>query len=318
MAKPIIQPEAFDVASWLEDAEYFNYPEGARSKWAFFPPANLVWQARSGLVARRYLYKHSNKYYKDQFWGEIVAYYIGCLLDVEVPPTFVAYDSRKENDCGSLSQWFYEDGEMAHVLGGNWMQRAIPDYDHKLGEKHNFRTVQLWGRKHAPYVNPEHDWGKWWAEAFFFDALIGNTDRHQNNWGYLMPRSGTRTDPPRLSPLFDNGTSLGHERFPEHVAPWSDAKFQQYIMNGRHHMRWQITDPQRCGHFEMVSRVVGLFPGMRAVLRGKIENFSVDQLGDYLHLLSTLRVPIPLSQPRINLYLKLVSLRQRKLKEILS
>lgn len=306
------------MASWLEDAQFFNYPEGARSKRAFFPPADLMWQQRFGLVGRRYLYKRSNRIYADQFWGEIVAYHIGCLLDIEVPITFAAYDSRTPNDCGSLSQWFYEDGEMAHVLGGNWMQRAIPDYDHKKGEKHNFRTVQAWGKTLAPNVDPETDWGKWWAEAFFFDALIGNTDRHQNNWGYLIPRSNVRADAPKLSPLFDNGTSLGHERFPERLLSWSGARFEQYIMKGRHHMRWQLNDLDKCGHFDMVARVVALFPSTKPLLKSKIDRFSIAELAECLHLLSMLRMPIPLSQPRSDLYLKLVSLRQQKLKEILS
>jgi hypothetical protein len=35
----------------------------------------------------------------------------------------------------------------------------------------------------------------------FFDALIGNTDRHHENWGLINNE--------RLSPLYDNGISLG-------------------------------------------------------------------------------------------------------------
>ena len=36
-----------------------------------------------------------------------------------------------------------------------------------------------------------------------FDFLIGNSDRHQNNWAIIK-----KDDDVRLSPLYDNGSSL--------------------------------------------------------------------------------------------------------------
>lgn len=316
--RPVIQPAAFDVANWLEDEQYFNYPEGARAKRAFFPPADLTWRSRAIKLNRRFLYKKSNKRYLDQFWGEVVAYHVGCFLDVEVPATFAAYDSRDAGDCGSLSQWFYDDGDMSYIPGGNWMQRSIPEYDRKRGEMHNFRTIQALGRTIAPDKDPEQDWGKWWAEAFLFDALIGNTDRHQDNWGYLSLRSGDRKLERWLSPLFDNGTSLGHERFPDLLLDWTKEQFDEYVMSGKHRMRWHLSDEERCGHFEMVAKVVERFPGARAGLRQKIYSFSIDDLAKSLDLLKCLHMPISLRQSRIDLYLKLISLRQQKLKEVLS
>jgi hypothetical protein len=59
-----------------------------------------------------------------------------------------------------------------------------------------------------------------WAKALTFDALIGNTDRHQDNWGIIITR---QTEAPnkikkmRISPVFDNGTSMGHEISPRAV-----------------------------------------------------------------------------------------------------
>ncbi|WP_077612891.1 HipA domain-containing protein [Clostridium sp. Marseille-P2415] len=44
-----------------------------------------------------------------------------------------------------------------------------------------------------------------WIEMLFFDFLIGNTDRHQNNWALLTTSNGSRV---RRSPLYDNGSSL--------------------------------------------------------------------------------------------------------------
>lgn len=38
-----------------------------------------------------------------------------------------------------------------------------------------------------------------------FDCLIGNSDRHQSNWGIITDRSG---NPLKISPVYDNGSSL--------------------------------------------------------------------------------------------------------------
>ena len=40
---------------------------------------------------------------------------------------------------------------------------------------------------------------------FIVDALIGNWDRHNGNWGFLY---NSRTDEMTLAPVFDCGSSL--------------------------------------------------------------------------------------------------------------
>lgn len=45
--------------------------------------------------------------------------------------------------------------------------------------------------------------------VLIFDALIGNTDRHQNNWALLARKEEDVLNLKRLAPLYDNGSSLG-------------------------------------------------------------------------------------------------------------
>lgn len=198
---------AIDIANWLPDKEFQNYPIGARPKTAVFPPkdCNLHFIKNS----RRYLFKRSYYRYPDQFWCEIIAYYIGRLLSVQAPPAFVAYYSSKpQQQCGALIEWFYEDDQEHLVHGGEFLQSIIPQYDRKKGEQHNFQTVtklcEFFSRLKRPWLF-DQNWSQYWGEIFLFDTLIGNTDRHQDNWGFLFGASNIK-----LAPLFDNGTSLGH------------------------------------------------------------------------------------------------------------
>lgn len=46
---------------------------------------------------------------------------------------------------------------------------------------------------------------KFFWDTFIVDALLGNWDRHNGNWGYLHNR---KTDEVKIAPVFDNGSSL--------------------------------------------------------------------------------------------------------------
>ena len=60
----------------------------------------------------------------------------------------------------------------------------------------------------------------------------------------------------RLAPLFDNGTSLGHERFLDRVARWSDARVDQYIHRGTHHVKSSLEPGHVQGHLTLLSHVL--------------------------------------------------------------
>ena len=178
MLKPITQPYAIDVTNWPQDEEFSNYPEGSRAKTALFPPEKLDLDFIN--PSKRYLFKRSHKNYPDEFWGEIIAYHVGCLLGSKVPFTFAAFN-RHSKYCGALIEWFYEDSKCSFVLGGNYMVKYINNYDRKTGSQHNFETIKHICRFFSIPGKMERNWPNYWDEIFLFDALIGNIDRHQDN-----------------------------------------------------------------------------------------------------------------------------------------
>ncbi|RYG85650.1 MAG: hypothetical protein EON59_11765 [Alphaproteobacteria bacterium] len=112
-------------------------------------------------------------------------------------------------------------GTERFVHGVEYMKRLIPDFDVKSGKQHNIRTVlSLLNaiRGHRKMPSPILHWGR----TFAFDALIGNTDRHQENWGLLWSNAGGQMRV-RFSPAFDNGTSLGHEQTEAALAKFHDT-----------------------------------------------------------------------------------------------
>jgi hypothetical protein len=232
---PPIQPAIFDVQDWQRDEQYAVYPVGSRPKELLVAPGESV----SPLIRpkHRYLLKASNPNFPAQYWAEVIAYRIGLAVGVAVPPAYAAIDTRR-GIRGALIEWFYEFPDTGPIItryvpGLDYLKRVIPDFDLKTGRQHNLKSV-------LAILRPLRKRGLasplvFWARVLAFDALIGNTDRHQENWGILWT---WRSAEPHatFAPAFDNGSSLGYE--------WADSalpRFQdrgvldRYIAKGRHH-----------------------------------------------------------------------------------
>lgn len=298
-----------DVANWLPDDFFATYPEGARDKRAFFPPPG------HGLCyindSRRYMFKYSDKRYPEQYWSEIVACVIGSMMGVDVPPAYPAIDSSREKSA-ALIEWFYEDGQQLSVLGGRFMQMLIPGFDMRLGTQHNFKTIRL--LFHAFHKKGmTQDWLIQWAKGLVFDTMIGNTDRHQNNWALLF--NDTKVE---MAPWFDNGTSLGYERWERHAQNWSSTRLDQYLYNGEHHLRWDKLDQNRCKFFELPALLLGLDPSLRAPMVNCVNALDLGKLSKFLDECVAINCYVPLSRWRADFMLRLIKRRQEILVEVLS
>lgn len=312
---PLKQSGLIDVTNWEQDAEFGVYPQGARAKDAAFSPAEPPDQVLT--PKKRYLFKHSKKSYPDQFWGEIIAYRIGSLMGLEVPPTFVAWNSST-GISAALIEWFYVDREEVSVLAGDLLQRIQPDFDRQKGATHNLRQVIPLLRAFVQNNLMENNWRQWWTDALLFDALIGNTDRHQDNWGFLFKSRQNAFPRVRFMPLFDNGTSLGHERFVEKVANWKAEDYQRYIHKGVHHVSWSLEEPRIKGHKELLARTLVEWPETRSLAQARLAKVSETSLLDVLSDLMHIRAPVSLSQARFDFILRLLNYRLITLKELLS
>ena len=87
-------------------------------------------------------------------------------------------------------------------------------------------------------------------DMFIVDALIGNWDRHNGNWGFLY---NTQTDEMQLAPVFDCGSSL----FPQ-----ADEEKMQEILSDRNALNLRIfnqplspivLDGRKINYFEFIS-----------------------------------------------------------------
>ena len=67
-------------------------------------------------------------------------------------------------------------------------------------------------------------------DTFIVDALIGNWDRHNGNWGFLY---NANTDEVSLAPVFDCGSSL---------YPQADESIMQAVLNDKNELNHRVFD----------------------------------------------------------------------------
>src|SRR5262245_4993252 len=96
--------EIVDIRNWRRDDEFEIFPVGSRAKRALFSPAE---PGGEFLVPNhRYLFKEAIPRHPVQFWSELMAYEVGRLMNVLVPPAHLAIDSESRTP-GALIEFYY-------------------------------------------------------------------------------------------------------------------------------------------------------------------------------------------------------------------
>lgn len=241
--------EVVQVESWEPDEEFPVMPVGQKPKRVLICPTPAP--HRFLLAGHRYLFKEPAGHAAQQVWSEVIAYKLARAVGVEVPPAFLGYDARRGSP-GVLVEFFFGHGDRADarfVHARDRFQASRLSLDEKRGSVVDNIKLSL--------LHQVPDPRSWWAQTLAFDTLIGNTDRHSENRGFLIRRSPDGRTSYELAPAFDNGSSLGWiVREPDLPSHLEAAKLRRFIERGRHHYGWLSWDDGSARHFELARRFV--------------------------------------------------------------
>ncbi|EGT4187241.1 TPA: HipA domain-containing protein [Clostridioides difficile] len=132
-----------------------------------------------------------------EYWAEKLACEIASLLKIPCANVEIGTYNKR---IGSMSYLINKNDEK--LIEGVWLiNKYYPCYntdklyDYKNNEYYSLKMIF----KSIEEYNIKNDFLK----MLIFDYLIGNRDRHQNNWALLESQNKIT-----LSPLYDNGSSL--------------------------------------------------------------------------------------------------------------
>jgi hypothetical protein len=117
-------------------------------------------------------------------------------------------------------------------------------------------------------------------DMLFFDALVGNNDRHPANWGVV---TSTRTKvAPRFSPIFDTARGLfwnSDEQFIRTRLADPEA-LAAYVANSRPQVGWD--GENNLNHFDLLRRISENYPSLRQTLKNQADSLDLDRCGTLL------------------------------------
>ncbi|WP_164547584.1 MULTISPECIES: HipA domain-containing protein [unclassified Bosea (in: a-proteobacteria)] len=297
------------IGAWSRDDDFAIHPVGSKPKRTVICPEA---ETRPFLIpSHTYLFKIATGWKAQQLWAEVIAYQIGCLVGLTVPPAFLAYDERT-GELGVLIEFFYGfpgEAEPARFFHGIDFIRRFREASN--GDRpHDLRTNISICRA---YRVPNHL--EWWARTLAFDALIGNTDRHTENWGFLIRSRPGRGHHYELAPVYDNGTSLGFQQadLKKLLEPGAMAGF---IAKGLHHCGWDRNTDAPTPHMDLCEKLAVASAIAGAAMRNVIR-FGEDDLRSLVSRNVCAEIDVPFCTERAELVTAIVLARRARLSAVL-
>lgn len=303
--RPVQTPlDVVQIATWQANSEIDIFPVGSKPKRLVMAPDVA---AEPFIVPRHnHLFKISSGFRMHQLWSEIIAYDLSRSCGVEAPPCFVAFDEQT-GEAGVLMEFFYGyPGTVSprFVHGTDPNQALFDDYNQKTGRPHTAaRNIQICRALRVGNTV------EWWGRTLTFDALIGNVDRHAENWGLLRDAEGASQW--RLAPVFDNGTSLGYECLDDALAAASTPeRIAKHLRRGAHHCTWNDTQAQRGDHLiALCGELYRAYPTAQQAMLGVIR-ISDDQIDSACNRCVDFDVPVKFIEARADYVGKLIRARR--------
>jgi hypothetical protein len=162
----------YDISSWNEKKHLQT--GGTRNKSVVENPETL------GLYFFKTSLKKEKKDYKYEFWSEIIASKLGQVLGFNVLDYNIAQNGE---EVGCLSKLMNE-ADQSLFEGINYLQGFDPNYIPEDKSSYRQYTFQFICEALQYYYLDNHIEDL--IKTIIFDSLIGNGDRHQENWGFII------------------------------------------------------------------------------------------------------------------------------------
>jgi hypothetical protein len=166
-----------DASQWVT-LEWYN-SGGTRAKRVLQSPDGAEWYFKCS-EKKPAKDNKPEKYYRYEFWSEIIAYQIGNFLGLNI----LRYDiAVHDNEIGCISPLMIKPDKEQLIEVGRYMTSLNSSFlpeDYSTRKEYTFQLLEQ--------TLIEFDLVTYFSVFFqtiLFDTIIGNTDRHQENWAFI-------------------------------------------------------------------------------------------------------------------------------------
>ena len=163
----------YDITDWNEKPFYNT--KGTRNKCVVNNPENNIdYYFKTSMIKE-------GKNYKSEFWSEVVASEVGRFLGLNV----LEYNIAKHgNDVGCISESMNTEEECL-TEGISLLTGYDNTYNPEDKSSYSAYTFQFIKSAIDSYDFDESI--RDIIKTIIFDSIVGNSDRHQENWGFITP-----------------------------------------------------------------------------------------------------------------------------------
>jgi hypothetical protein len=202
-------PELFIITEEWNEQSWFSTGGTRAKKYLQAPDGKFYYFKRSQVKP--------GKNYHYEFWSEVIAYQVGTLLGFEM----LKYDIAIYKDVmGCMSESMINSEEEELIEGVKYLQAFAPTYNPALKEHQNRYTFELIKNSLEKAGLKQHM--DQLVEIIVFDALIGNGDRHQENWAFINKSTPLHK---AIQELEDEGSMSKFNRFWR----WLFKRLKKYV-----------------------------------------------------------------------------------------
>jgi hypothetical protein len=267
-----------NISNWHKNVQYST--GGTRSKYIAQHPDTY----------EEYFFKGSKETplgeirFPTEFWSEIVSSKMGQLFGFPMLDYNIAFDEKHNQKIGCISKSMVTESNSKLTEGVYYLTGFKPSYipsEHKTDYTFHFICSSLVDSNLDDYIVNI-------IEIIVFDSIIGNSDRHQENWGVIPKYQEIRETleettkevnfnvweiltrkramgivdnalisnnikPHEFAPIYDSGCCLGREHTDDKVLKMLDDSqmLNAYIMNGKSEIHW-MGEIKKRKHFELI------------------------------------------------------------------
>jgi len=275
--------ECLNIEAWPELKGFLS--KGSREKkWVIRPI-----ETGKPVILEIFLFKQSHRRYDIEFWSEIIASEIAKIIGIPSPKALCARDGDKY---GILLKFFLKlvDNHAVQELreGGDLISAVDPSFDRKKGEKHNIHLIEQVFKHYKKDIIFNI-----FLKLLVFDAIIGNTDRHQENWGVILDHEAKTVT---LAPAYDNSDCFGREILEADIESFlkDDKKLNRYLLRGEPHISWSDDGIvlKKLNHIDFLKQMVGKWPFVSNYIK-ELTTFSDQVVTEMLAKLFSIEIRNP-------------------------
>ena len=252
---------------WLLSPEERQEAMGSKDKFWYRPEEDST----------RWLFKYPQGI-SGEHWAEKIAEQLARLLDIPHARVELAQFAGSR---GSVAESFVS-GELELFHGNQILAGIVQGYDPymRFGQSnHTLENIWLALDHIFEGIGRATEAKLQFAEYVVLDGVIGNTDRHHENWGAIHSKLSEAGTVEYVAPSFDHASSLGRELEDRRRAMLiAENRVGRYSGRGRGGIYWFQTDRRGPSPTNLVLLATERYPELFRPTLAKLDSISDDSL----------------------------------------